>query len=73
MLLYNQIRFDPNNFLEAASIKESRISYIPISSQVRNIIPHKVQTTNLVLQDYDSIQLDEWTKLTKDYLFKLTE
>ena len=39
-------------------IKESRISYIPVSSQVKNIIPHKVQHTHLNLQDYDTIQLD---------------
>ena len=35
--------------------------YIPLSSQVRNIIPHKVQLTHLDLQDYDTIQLDLWT------------
>ena len=42
-------------------IKESRISYIPVSSQVKNINPYKVQLTHLNLQDYESIQLDNWT------------
>ena len=42
VLLYNQIRFNPKGFLDAATIPESRISYIPISSQVRQIIPYKV-------------------------------
>ena len=42
VLLYNQIRFDPHNFYQSSSIKESRISYIPVSSQVRNIYPFKV-------------------------------
>ena len=54
-------------------IKESRISYIPISSQVKSIIPHKVQHTHLNLQDYDTIQLDSWTQINMQDLFKLTE
>ena len=54
-------------------IKESRISYIPISSQVKSIIPHKVQHTHLNLQDYDTIQLDSWTQVNMMDLFKLTE
>ena len=32
VLLYNQIRFDSENFLDNAKIKESRLAYIPISS-----------------------------------------
>ena len=35
VLLYNQIRFEPQEFLEKSKIEESRISWIPISSQVR--------------------------------------
>ena len=49
IILYNQIRFNPKGFLKAATISESRISYIPISSQVRQIIPFKVDQTHLSL------------------------
>ena len=73
MLLYNQIRFEPREFLEKSKIEESRIRYIPISSQVRQINPFNIQQTNLELQDYETIQLDEWTEMEKDYLFKLNE
>ena len=73
ILLYNQMRFDPKGFHEAAIISESRINYIPISSQVRQIIPFKVEQTNLSLQDYDIIQLDSWTETVNLDLFKLVE
>ena len=42
ILLYNQIRFDPNRFKQAARLKESRIDYIPINSQMRTITPYKI-------------------------------
>ena len=32
VLLYNQIRFAPTDFFEKSRVRESRISYIPISS-----------------------------------------
>ena len=35
VLLYNQVRFDSNAMWEHASVKESRILYIPVSSQIR--------------------------------------
>ena len=71
VLLYNQIRFDTVNFLDNAKIKESRIVYIPISSQVRNTHPFKLQQTQLDLQDRDFIQLDDWTALDHEDLFTL--
>jgi len=52
---------------------ESRISYIPISTQVRNINPFKVQQTTTKLQDYDTVELDDWTILKKENLFTLKE
>ena len=42
VLLYNHIRFDTQHFFEAAKIKESRISYVALSSQVRHINPFKI-------------------------------
>ena len=49
VLFYNQIRFDPKNFFEESKIKESRISYIPINSQMRQIVPYKVDQSYLSL------------------------
>ena len=42
VLLYNQVRFDAEGYFENSTIEESHISYIPVSSQVRQIIPFKV-------------------------------
>ena len=50
---------------------ESRIAYIPISSQNREVISYKIQKTDLELQDYDIIMLDDLTKLHYDDLFSL--
>ena len=71
ILLYNQIRFDPENFHELTKIEESRISYVPISSQVRNIHPFAVRQTTLELQDHDLIQLDDWTGNSHEDVFRL--
>ena len=59
--------------MEDAKITESRISYIAVSSQTRNISPFKVVQTHLELQDYEAIQLDDWTEMAKYDLFSLSE
>ena len=51
--------------MEDAKIKESRISYIAVSSQTRNINPFKIVQTHIELQDYEAIQLDDWTEMAK--------
>ena len=61
VILHNQIRFDSEQYFADSRVPESRIIYIPISSQNREIISFKVQTTNLELQDYDTMMLDEVT------------
>ena len=73
VILHNQIRFAPERYFESSRVKESRLTYIPVSSQVSNIHPYKVQQTHLRLQDYDSMQLDDWTELEIEGLFKLNE
>ena len=73
VLLYNQIRFAPNDFFEASTVKESRISYIPFNSQIRLTNPFSIQMTHLVLQDYNLIQLDSWTEDVHQDLFKMNE
>ena len=49
VLLYNQIRFDQEQYFEASRIEEARISYIGVNSQARQINPHKIQVTSLEL------------------------
>lgn len=49
VLLYNQIRFDQEQYFEASRIQEARISYIGVNSQARQINPHKIQVTSLEL------------------------
>ena len=71
ILLYNQIRFNSNEYFYSSAIKESRIAYIPISSQVRQIIPNKIKRTSLELQDYLAINLDELTMIPMSDLFRL--
>ena len=52
-------------------INESRISYIPISSQIRQTVPFRLKQTHLTLQDYDTINLNQFTVIKKSNLFKL--
>lgn len=63
LLLYNQVRFNTEVYFQDAVVPVSVLKYIPISSQIRQIVPLEVQTTNLELQDYDSVNLDSITRL----------
>ena len=49
ILVYNQIRFNPEGYSEDTQISESRVSYIPISGRVRQTIPFSIQITHLYL------------------------
>ena len=69
MLLYNQATFKAKSYFEQAVTYESRISYIPIASEVRQIIPYEIKQTHIELQDYDTIELDEYTELEFEDLF----
>ena len=42
-------------------IQESRILYIPVSSQVRQLIPYSVNVSNLELQDMVTLELGDVT------------
>ena len=55
VVMYNHKRFDVEGFFDNSSIAESKLFYIPVSSQTRQIIPFKVQQTHLELQDTDWI------------------
>ena len=39
VLLYNQVRFKTEEFGSDSLVKEGRIMYIPVSSQIRELIP----------------------------------
>ena len=51
MLMYNQIRFNKDEFGEERITKESRIAWLKINTQVRQTLGFKVLTTQLELQD----------------------
>ena len=71
VILYNQIRFDSTKYFKDSRVAESRIAYIPISSQNREVISYKIQKTNLELQDNDVIMLDELTLTDFEDLFTI--
>ena len=47
------------------------LAYIPISSQIRQIVPFKVEKTRLELQDYDTAMLDDLTRININNIFRL--
>ena len=73
MLVYNTVIFDSEATHEESKIEEAHMSYIPINSQMRDIVPHRLETTYLELHDNLVIDLDSasWG-LHKD-LFKIKE
>lgn len=61
VLLYNSMRFLTEEFGEEKTMSEARIIYIPISSQIRELIPYKVTNADLFLQDHLHVELDDLT------------
>ena len=47
------------------------MTYIPISSQIRQISQYRVQMAHLELQDYDTINLDQVTVINLENLFSV--
>ena len=70
-MVYRQSRFDPERFFDAAVINESRVTYIPMSSQVSQKHTYSVQLTTAKLQDYKTINLNQWTVIKKKDIFHL--
>ena len=52
---------------------ESRIAYYPINTQFKQSIPFKVTSTQLYLQDFRSVDLDDLTELEDASVFKLEQ
>ena len=72
-MVYRQSRFDPERFFDASVINESRVHYIPLSSQISNIHTYSVQLTTAKLQDYKTINLSTLTAIKKVDIFHLIE
>ena len=73
LIFHNQIRFDTQIYGKGAVVKESRLIYYPVSSQVSEIFPLKVQKTDIELHDFDLINLDKLTMYGNRDLFGLKQ
>ena len=60
MIVYNQASFDKDGYsTEEARILHSYIEYIPISSQIKETVPYKVEMTALELHDGTFLMMDD--------------
>ena len=73
VLLMNQIRFSSDDFFHNAAIKESKIEYLLVNTQIRQTLPYKIDSTELELQDFDVIMLDKHTRIEMTELFRVTK
>ena len=73
VILHNQIRFDTQVYGKGAVVKESRLIYHGVSSQISVIVPFKVQKTEIELHDFDVIKLDKFTMYESEGLFGLEQ
>ena len=73
MLVYNSINFDSEKFYEESRREESQIAYIPINSQMRDIVPHRIEMTYLELHDNEVLDLDAMSWGIHEDLFKIVE
>ena len=71
VLLYNEVTFNTERYFDESKNFHSRLMYIPISSQLREIIPLKITTTELELQDNAMIMLDAVSMIRLNDLFKV--
>lgn len=62
VVVWNQIRFSTRVFNGTKINHESRFIYVPVNSQVREEIVHKVYLTDLRLQDEEYIQIGDYTE-----------
>ena len=45
VLLYNEVRFQVDEFFERSTVRESRLEFMPISTQVKLMIPYEITQT----------------------------
>ena len=70
LFLSNQVRFDEKYFGYESVIKESRIEWIPISTQVQQMKVFEVSKQDLALQD-QPISLEQITEIKEPHSFQL--
>ena len=71
LLVYNEIRFELDGYGNDVSVQASKLVYLPVSTQAREIIPYKVQLTELELQDNMGMMLGDLTMREKDDIFEI--
>ncbi len=71
LLMYNQIRFDVNEFKEETIVPESYLQYLPINTQFQSTTVYKIQKAEIELQDL-FVDADSITELTDDSIFTLS-
>lgn len=73
VLLYNKLSFTRDRYFHQTLQEASVIQYIKVSSQMRQLIPFELQKTSLELQDYNFVNLEDFTEIEFDHLFKLNK
>ena len=68
-VLSNQIRFDSSRWEADSIIKESVLTWIPVSTQVQLEVPFEVVRAVVNLQD-KLVNLEEFTELSDDGIFR---
>ena len=63
--------FETERYYEEARRPDSRIAYIPINSQSRQITRHQIHLTHAELHDFTVIKLDELSMHNINDLFRL--
>ena len=66
------MRFDTRYYDSESIIRESKIIWVPINTQIQQTIPFKISTTEVILQDA-LINLDDLTELNNDSVFKMEQ
>ena len=61
MVVNNQMRFNDFDYSEDRIIRESALTWIPISSMVRTYIGYKLQITDIDVQDHILGNFGQWT------------
>ena len=71
LLHANQIRFDSEGFFKNAAVKESRVQWLTINTQVKQNLPYAISTMDLELQDNKLLSFDELTRDDIESVFRL--
>ena len=66
----NQVRFQTSEYDSERIVPEGKIVWFPIESLQRSIVSHKVQVTNLQLQDQRHVHIGELSELD-DTIFNI--